>query len=134
MQSNPYEAPQVIETATLEDAGNATAADLPRIISSQKGLLFCILFQLILMVATFLLPPQLGIFTSLASIIISIIGAVFVFMLAIKIYGQGTGILMGILTLIPIFGLIVLLFVNQKATSILQKNGIKVGLLGAKSN
>jgi len=42
-----------------------------------------------------------------------------------------TRVLLGILTLIPCIGLIVLLVVNGKATGILKQNGIKVGLLGA---
>jgi hypothetical protein len=32
---------------------------------------------------------------------------------------------------VPCFGLLLLLIVNQKATSILQQNGIRVGLMGA---
>jgi hypothetical protein len=38
---------------------------------------------------------------------------------------------MGILALLPCFGLLVLLIINGKATSILRANNIKVGLLGA---
>jgi hypothetical protein len=54
-----------------------------------------------------------------------------VFLLAIKVYSTGVGVLLGILTLVPCIGLIVLLIVNGKATGILKQNGIKVGLLGA---
>jgi hypothetical protein len=42
------------------------------------------------------------------------------------------GVVLGILTLIPCVGLIVLLIINSKATGILKKNGVRVGLLGAK--
>lgn len=44
---------------------------------------------------------------------------------------HGLGIVLGILTLIPCIGLIVLLVINGKATGVLRENGIGVGLLGA---
>ena len=60
-----------------------------------------------------------------------LVATVFVFLLAIKVYSTGVGILLRVLTLIPVVGLIVLLIVNGKATAILKQNGIKVGLMGA---
>jgi hypothetical protein len=77
------------------------------------------------------LPPGLQILLYIASGVLSIAGTVFVFMLAMKVYSTGLGIVLGLLTLIPCVGLIVLLIVNGKATSVLQANGISVGLLGA---
>lgn len=56
---------------------------------------------------------------------------VFILMLATRLYGTGTGVVLGVLTLVPLVGLIILLVVNAKATGILKKHGIKVGLLGA---
>jgi hypothetical protein len=38
---------------------------------------------------------------------------------------------LGILTLVPLLGLIILLIVNQRATGVLQAKGYRVGLLGA---
>jgi len=52
---------------------------------------------------------------------VAIIGAVFIFMLAISLYSTGAGIVMGILTLVPLVGLIVLLIVNSRATRVLAK-------------
>jgi hypothetical protein len=62
-------------------------------------------------------------------------------MLAIGIYNTALGIVLGILTLVPLVlgiltlvplvGLLVLLAVNNKATTILRSHGLKVGLLGA---
>jgi len=57
---------------------------------------------------------------------------VFVFLLATKLYGTALGVLLGILTIIPLVGLIILLIVNAKAIKILRAAGIDVGLLGAK--
>ena len=64
---------------------------------------------------------------------IAAIDAVFVFMLAMAVYNNAAGIVLGVLTLVPILGLIVLLIINGKATSILRQHGIKVGLMGASS-
>jgi len=63
--------------------------------------------------------------------LVGIVGAVCVFLLAIKVYGTGLGILLGILSLVPCVGLVILLIVNGKATGVLKQNGIKVGFLGA---
>jgi hypothetical protein len=90
-----------------------------------------VLIYLISMVAQFLLPPELRLVVALGVMGAGLVGAVFTFMLAIKVYGTGLGILFGILTLIPCVGLLVLLAINAKATTVLKDNGIKVGLLGA---
>lgn len=54
-------------------------------------------------------------------------------MLATRVYGTGAGIVLGVLTLIPCLGLVILLLVNRKATDVLKQHGIGVGLLGARS-
>jgi hypothetical protein len=48
-----------------------------------------------------------------------------------KVYSVIQGILIGILTMVPCLGLLLLLLVNQKATKILKDNGHNVGLFGA---
>ncbi|MBC7967314.1 MAG: hypothetical protein H7Z17_15470 [Fuerstia sp.] len=67
----------------------------------------------------------------LGVLLVGLTGAVFAFLLAMKTHGTGQGILLGILCLVPCVGLLVLLIINSKATSVLKANGIKVGLLGA---
>ena len=69
----------------------------------------------------------------IGALIVGVVGAVFIFQLAMRVYSSTVGVVLGILTLVPLVGLIVLLIVNQKATAILTSNGIKVGLLGARS-
>jgi hypothetical protein len=49
-----------------------------------------------------------------------------------ELHGPGLGVLFGFLTLIPCVGLIILLIVNQQATSLLQRNKVRVGLFGAR--
>jgi len=59
--------------------------------------------------------------------------ALCLFRLAMALYdNKGTGITLGILALIPIFGLLILVIVMGKATRVLRSNGIPVGLMGAK--
>jgi hypothetical protein len=65
-------------------------------------------------------------------LVVAITATVFVFMMAIKVYGTGTGIVLGLLVIIPLVGLITLLIINSKATAILKENDIRVGLLGAR--
>ncbi len=99
----------------------------------QKAVLICILIYLVAVVAQFALPPELRLFLGLGVLVVIVVATVFVFLLATKLYGTGLGIVLGILTLIPLLGLLVLLIVNAKATSTLREHGIKVGLLGAKT-
>jgi hypothetical protein len=107
-------------------------SDLRSIATYQKVIVLCILVYLIAVIARFVLPTGLGLILMFAVGGVGIVATVFVFLLATKIYTTGVGILLGVLTLIPIVGLIVLLIVNGKATAILKSNGIKVGLLGAR--
>ena len=120
--------PQQLGYATPE-AG--PRADIRQIAQRQRALMFCILGYLGLVVVQFAFPPELRMFLGLAALAVSVTAAVFVFMLALSLYGTGVGILLGILTLVPLLGLLVLLIINGKATTILRQHGLKVGLLGA---
>jgi hypothetical protein len=111
-----------------------TREKLRAIAWKQKAIILCLLayltgvFLFIYQAAAMARPvPFLGPGFALTAIA----ATVFVFMLAIELYGPGVGALLGLLTLIPIVGLCVLLVVNGKATDTLKKNGISVGFLGA---
>jgi len=106
--------------------------DLRSTATYQKGILVCILAYILLVGFQFALPPEARLFLALAAPAVVITATVFVFLLATKVYSTGLGVLLGILTLIPCVGLIVLLIINGKATGVLKKHGIRVGLLGAK--
>jgi len=129
MSENPYESPRVEAAAVGVLSGRRE--DLKSVAKYQKGILVCILIYLIAVFCQMLIPPEVRLFVALGGIVVSLVGTVFVFLLAIKVYGAPLGVLLGILTLIPCVGLIVLLIVNGKATSVLRQNGIKVGLMGA---
>ena len=113
---------------------NLDSEDLRAIATYQKTLLICILLQIGLGVAYALVDEKLRLFIGIGTVIVGVVGAVFIFQLAMRVYSTTGGVILGILTLVPLVGLIVLLIVNQKATAILTSNGIKVGLLGARSS
>ena len=129
MSSNPYQSPQASPSAVGVLSGSRE--DLRSVAKFQKGILVCILIYLIAVIGQLALPPDIRPLIGIAVLIAGIVGAVFVFLLAIKVYGTGLGILLGVLSLVPCVGLIVLLIVNGKATGVLKQNGLKVGLLGA---
>ena len=129
MKDNPYAPPE-------SDSGvvgilSGSREDLRGVAKAQKGILVCILLYFAAVISQFVLPSEVMLFVAIGMLIVGVAAAVFVFSLAIKVYGQGLGIVLGILSLIPCVGLIVLLIVNGKATGILKQNGVKVGLLGA---
>jgi hypothetical protein len=122
-----------------EDDYEPRRGRLPRetlrgIAGNQKAIILCILVYLCLIPVQFVIPEESRMLLLIALAPLGIVSTVFVFLLATKVYSQGTGIVLAILTLIPLVGLIVLLIINGKATNILKENGIRVGLLGASSS
>ena len=110
---------------------------LKKIATQQRTIMFCILGEIILMIALMSLAktsPFVAMACALGYWAVVITAVVFIFMLSITLYNTGTGVVLGILVLIPVVGLIVLLVVNGKATKTLREHGIKVGLMGADPN
>jgi len=130
LSENPYEAPKSSSQGAV-GVLSGKREDLRSVATYQKGIIICIAIYLFSVIAQFAVPIEFRLFVSLGVMFVGLIGAVFVFLLAIKVYGTALGILYGILCLIPCIGLIVLLIVNSRATNILKQNGIKVGLFGA---
>jgi hypothetical protein len=129
MSDNPYQSPLTESRAVGIRSGDP--AELKNVARYQKGVLVCILIYILLVVSQFLIPESLQPLLMIAVAAVGVTGTVFVFLLAIAMYSVGVGILLGLLTLLPCIGLITLLVVNGKATSVLRQNGIRVGLLGA---
>ena len=140
MTENPFDAPDAVEPApSAVGVLTGDREDLRKVAKYQKGILLCILAYLGAVASIFLMPkvvpfemlwlvvPLLG----LAILGIAVTGAVFVFLLSIKVYGVGLGVFWGVLSLIPPIAIFALFAVNQKATGVLKQNGIKVGFLGA---
>lgn len=129
VNENPYQSPSA--TTMAVDIRSGDRGDLKRVAQYQKGVLVCILVNLATYAGIFLAPPALKPVFAWGFIIGALVATVFVFALAIKVYHVAVGVILGLLTLIPLLGLFVLLVVNQKATRVLTRNGIKVGFLGA---
>lgn len=129
MQDNPYAAPQTVERVTGVLSGSRE--DLRKVAAYQKGILSCISVYLAAVFSQFVLPFEVRQWLMIAVVVTGVIGAVFVFRLSIKLNGTVTGIIYGILTFVPLVGMLMLLIVNGKATRVLKENGIRVGLFGA---
>ncbi len=129
MNENPYQSP----TTPMEAVGvvSGKREDLRSVAMYQKGILVCILIYLVAVFSQFAIPAEFRMLLGIGILVVGLAGTVFVFLLAMKVYNAILGIVLGILTLIPCVGLLVLLMVNGKATTILKQNGIKVGLMGA---
>lgn len=132
MSDNPFQAPQHGgDTRPVTGVLSGSREDLRRVAKYQQAIILCILAYFILIVTQFVLPEELKLIVGLGVGVLGITATVFVFMLAIKVYSTGLGVVLGLLTLVPCVGLVVLLTVNAKATSILKANGVHVGFLGA---
>ena len=138
MAENPYQSP-IADSRSVVGVKSGTIEELRNVAKYQKGILYCILLQLLNIAFQMFLgyalkiEPTEGIRLIYGglSLVVGIASTVFVFRLAINLYSTVVGIGLGVLTLIPCIGLFVLLIVNGKATSVLSRNGIKVGLMGA---
>lgn len=124
--------PQSLEyAAPLRGAG----VYLRQVAAQQRAINLCILAEIVILVGrVFSIQSgawKMAMAISIVYLAVAIVGAVFLFTLAISLYNTGVGVVLGILTLVPILGLIILLIVNHKATTVLRGHGIKVGLLGA---
>jgi hypothetical protein len=129
MSYNPFEAPAT--NSRVVGVVSGSREDLLKVAKYQKGILVCILVYILAVAGQFALPPQIRPLVGLGVLVVGLIAAVFTIRLAMKTHGTILGIILGVLCLVPILGLLILLLVNQKATTVLQLNGIKVGLLGA---
>jgi len=107
-------------------------SELRSIAVLQKVVLIGLLVLIIGAIAQLLVADTLRMVIGIVLFPVALAYLVFVFMLAIRLYGPGVGAMLGILTLIPLIGLIAILVISGKATSTLQRGGYRVGLLGAR--
>jgi hypothetical protein len=143
MSENPYESP--LADVRMVGAKSCRREDMRSIAIYQKGIVFCLLVQFLAVIGLIVAatmrfsvtPEAIGASRVTAQILVlvllatSLVAIVFAFLLSLKVYRTAMGILLAILTLVPLLGLFVLLIANGKATAILRQNGHKVGLLGA---
>lgn len=128
---NPYRAPAADVRARAVGVRSGLRSDLRDVAVAQKGVLICMLVQVMLLIVSFAAPADVKSIIPFVLIAVGLVGVVFVFMLTIKVYNVFLGILFCFAALMPCLGLLVLFMVNSRATSILQANGIHVGFMGA---
>jgi hypothetical protein len=115
----------------MADQKKQSGPDLRSIAIYQKAILLCILIYFGLVLGGLAMPQELRFLVGLAILGLGLVSTVLVFLLATKVNSTAIGIVLGILTFIPCIGLIILLYINNQATSTLKEHGIRVGLLGA---
>ena len=117
-----------------------STAGLRAIAQYQKVLILCLLVQLLAWVGFILLNLTgenaaerlpLRVMGGL-TVFLGLFGGVFVLLLGMKVSGPTLGVILGILTVIPCLGLIVILVMSLLATSTLKAAGVRVGLFGAR--
>jgi len=133
--SNPYQSPQVGSPIVSSFAGGDSREYLRDVARRQRKVLLAVglnfLVNIIAAAANASESAPLILGMAVLAIGVAIFSMVAMFQLANRVYGMGAAIVCTILMLVPCISLITLLVVNQKATSILQAAGVKVGLLGA---
>lgn len=118
----------------MTETNTLNREELREIARHQRAILLCIVGYAVLVALQMYCPQQLKAPVGLAAIGVSITATVFVFLLATRVYERTTGIILGVLTLIPCVGLIELLRVNAYATSVLRSHDNRVGLVGAEAS
>lgn len=118
-----------------------TASDLKQLAWSQKVLILCLLGHLVLWfgyiglaVTRTVVVGDFSVLFNLVlllSVFLGILSGVFIFLVETKLSSAVVALFVGVLTAVPCMGLIIILTVNTRATSALQANGVRVGLLGA---
>ena len=119
MDETPDAPPDRVGAASAPEIGAAELYDIGR---GQKALLWLML----VLVPLFLLPLPLAVRAYLG-----LVCAAFAFPLALHLYPPLAAVAMALLCGVPLLGLVFVAFLNVRATRILRRAGIRVGLLGA---
>jgi hypothetical protein len=132
--SNPYQPPQPLPTSPAAVTGNVDREKLRRVARYQQWVIYTLLVNIVLYIVA-LSTRQAGLLANLAVLVVAlgivVFGVISISLLASELFNTGIGVLCGVLVIVPCISLITLLVVNGKATSFLQKHGIKVGFMGA---
>jgi hypothetical protein len=131
---NPFAPPQAADLVVGVKSGRRE--DLKTVAVAQKSILICILLYFICVGVQPVLgrnpgSSQYSVYLAIVALAVALAAMVSVFILAIRVYSVASGIVLGIGTLVPCLGLLILLIINGKATKILKDNGHHVGFFGA---
>lgn len=139
MSENPYSPPHTI--SQFPPVGQNPTGPIPeyllRVATLQRYVLVALLANIVINFTLFAYAPQDPFSTLVllaAGLLIVVLSIVSIFLLAKEVFNNAVGAVFAFMMIIPVISLIVLLVVNQKATRLLQTNGIKVGFMGAKQN
>lgn len=110
---------------------NLSRDDLRAVAVRQKVIIICLGLYVAMALLAIFFPTNMGAIWAFAGVVI-IVAAVYVLLLAMKLYGTVFGILLGLLMLLPFIGIIVLLMVNARAIAVLRAAGLEVGFFGVK--
>lgn len=130
MSNSPYAPPQ---EPSFQSTGQVSREDLRRVAGYQRLVIFALLVSIAFNIATFFLGGQstaIQLVILVVALGVAIFSMVSIFLLAKELVGTGIAILCAFLMLIPCVSLITLLVLNQKASTFLQSNGVKVGFFG----
>lgn len=125
MDQNPYAPPSPASEAVDHSRVFAVARH-------QRALNLCMLAY-VACVVSFKVAPEgpARTLVAFASIFLLVLAAVFVVLLASKLYSTAFAIVVGLLTLVPCGGIIYAAYLSSQASALLRRNGYTVGLLGA---
>ena len=115
----------------------AGVADIRSIARGQRLMLTCFLMRFALVlgaVPALMMAPDIFVpVVVIAELGFGVALLVFVVKLAVRVYPGGSGVALGLLAAVPYVGFVALLVVNAAATKRLRRQGVRVGLLGART-
>lgn len=110
-------------------ATQALGRGLSKVASGQRLIIYAILLNLLSLVVKGTAGDVPGLAVGIVATVLGLVG---VFRLASGMgYAVGWRVFLAVLMVIPLIGLITLVFLNSRATKALRARGYKVGLLGA---
>jgi len=134
--ANPYSSPTTESAAPVAQLGSDRER-LRRIATAQRQTNLAVLLQFLLFPASIGVSavagdaPWAGFVIGIVALCVVVYGAVAVFRLASVFRGKVVAVIYVLGLLVPLLGLLLLLSISSKATTILQEHGIHVGLLVA---
>lgn len=105
--------------------------DLVQVVDKQKLVIWAMIVGLIVEIPILIFAatvPKLGLPLALFYIAFRTVVSIQLGLASFR--EPAIAVFLGLMTIVPLFGLIILLIINGKATSILKANGVDVGLMG----
>ena len=130
MEHNPYAAPRANGPNVRDNRDDPRS--LRAIAGYQRAMIACILMMLALFVPMLAAGSGFAAYFAVALLAAQLSAAVFVMLLAAQLFGTLGGVLLGVLSMTPLVGLLVIFLINGRAIRRLKANGVPIGFLGAR--